>query len=134
MPALNPSAASPGGTSAGSNRRRHARRPIAGIQATLRSPGDVKVLDLSLTGLATEVPGEIQPGEHCFLELRHDRHRVVVETVVKWASVTRVERGAGRLVPMFRAGMAFVDIERQDEGGIWDWILTEAEDHLLPMT
>ena len=114
------------------DRRRRPRRVIPGIEATLRSPGDVKVLDLSLTGLATEVPGELQPGQHCFLSLRHDRHCAMVETVVKWAGINRMERRFGRLIPMFRAGMVFVDIERQDTGGIWDWILTEAEKRSLP--
>lgn len=134
MGASRTTSASGGPTDRWYDRRRGARRVIPGIEATLRSPGDVRVLDVSLTGLATEVPGELAPGQHCFISLRHDRHTVMVETVVKWAGVNRMERRFGRLIPMYRAGMVFVDIEREDSGGIWDWILTEAEEQALPRT
>ncbi|MFN7940980.1 MAG: PilZ domain-containing protein [Thermoanaerobaculia bacterium] len=113
------------------DRRRHPRRQIAGIQGTLRSPGDLTVLDISLTGLSAEAAGEIDPGQHCFLELVHQRHRVHIEAIVRWTSVTRVERRSDRFVPVFRAGLSFVDTDRDDSGGIWDWILTESEDRSL---
>ena len=74
------------------NGRRAPRRQIDGVLGTRRSPGDLTVLDLSLTGLAAEAIGEIAPGERCFVELVHQGHRVHVEAVVRWASVTRVER------------------------------------------
>ena len=107
------------------DRRRAPRRQIDGVLGTRRSPGDLTVLDLSLTGLAAEAVGEIAPGQHCFLELVHERHRVHVEAVVRWASVTRVERQSDRFVPVFRAGLAFVEVDRDDSGGIWDWLLPE---------
>jgi hypothetical protein len=108
-----------------SDRRRAARRRITGVTGTRRSPGDLTVLDLSLTGLAAEAIGEIAPGERCFVELVHQGHRVHVEAVVRWASVTRVERSADRFIPVFRAGLSFVAIDRDESGGIWDWILPE---------
>lgn len=112
-------------TAAPSDRRRAARRRVTGVTGTRRSPGDLTVLDLSLTGLAAEAIGEIAPGEHCFVELVHQGHRVNVEAVVRWASVTRVERSADRFIPVFRTGLAFVAIDRDDSGGIWDWILPD---------
>lgn len=105
------------------DRRRAPRRQIAGVLGTRRSPGDLTVLDLSLTGLAAEAIGEIVPGERCFVELIHQGHRVNVEAVVRWASVTRVERSADRFIPVFRTGLSFVEIDRDDSGGIWDWIV-----------
>ena len=108
---------------AGADRRRDPRRPISGVLGTRRSPGDLTVLDLSVSGLAAEAVGEIAPGQHCFVELVHQNHRAHVEAVVRWASVTRVERRDDRFVPVFRAGLAFIDIDRDDSGGIWDWIL-----------
>lgn len=109
------------------DRRRYPRRVIPGIEATLRSPGDVKVFDLSLTGMAAEVAQQMRPGEHCFLELRHRQDRAVVETVVKWSSTKKVGREIDLLMPKFLAGMSFIDIDREGVGGIWDCILTEAE-------
>src|SRR5262245_10969765 len=107
------------------NHRRYPRRAISGISGTLPSPGDVEVLDVSVTGIAAEISGEVKTGDHCFLELRHGRDRAMVEAVVKWSSVRRVEREPDRLVLKFRAGMAFVDIDRDGAGGIWQCILTE---------
>ncbi len=123
--------ASAGPRAGSADRRRYPRRAIPGIEGTLRSPGDVRILELSLTGLSAEVSSEIQPGEHCFLELRHHHDTkhdsAMVEAIVKWTAVRGVEREANRLVPRFCAGMAFVDIDRDGTGGIWDCILTEAE-------
>jgi hypothetical protein len=104
-------------------RRRAPRRKIDGVLGSRRTPGDLTVLDLSLTGLAAEAVGELIPGQHCFFELVHKCYRVQVEAVVRWASVTRVERQRDRLEPVFRAGLSFVDIYREESGGIWDWIL-----------
>lgn len=107
--------------------RRFPRRAVSGIQGTLRSPGDVKVLDLSLIGLAAELSADVKPGDHCFLELRHGRSRAMVETVVKWRSLPRIVREPGWPPLTFRAGMAFVDIDRDGPEGIWSCILPEAE-------
>ena len=90
------------------------------------SPGDVQVLDVSLTGLALESPKPLAPGEHCFLELRHDHHTVSVEAEVRWAYAYRIDKTDDSLQPVFRAGVSFVDIVREDAGGIWDWLLVEA--------
>jgi hypothetical protein len=107
--------------------RRFPRRAVTGIEGTLRSPGDVKVIDLSVIGLAAELSTEVKTGDHCFLELRHGRDRAMVETVVKWKSLPRLVRDPGRPPLAFRAGMAFVDIDRDGSGGIWSCILPEAE-------
>lgn len=108
---------------AAAERRRAPRRQIPGVLGTRRWPGDLTVLDLSLTGLAAESVGELIPGQHCFFELVHRCYAVQVEAVVRWASVTRVERKNDRLEPVFRAGLSFVDVYREESGGIWDWIL-----------
>lgn len=85
----------------------------------------MKVLDLSLTGLSAEVAGEVTTGEHCFLELRHGRCVAMVEAEVKWSAARLVERETDRPVMRFFAGMAFVDIDRDDSSGIWSCILPE---------
>lgn len=110
------------------DRRGSPRRQVEGVLGTRRSPGDFTVLDLSLTGLAAEAEGELAPGQHCFLELVHQQHRAHIEAVVRWASVTRVERRSDRFVPVFRAGLSFVDIDLDDTGGIWNWILPAPEE------
>ena len=98
---------------------------MPGIEGTLRSPGDVRVVELSVTGLSAELAREVKPGDHCFLELRHGRSRAMVETVVKWSALPRIQREAGRPPLAFLTGMAFVDIDHDGTDPLWECILPE---------
>jgi hypothetical protein len=109
------------------DRRRYPRRKVPGIVGTLRSPDDVRVLDLSVTGLSAELADEVRPGQHCYLELRYGGSRATVETVVKWSKLPRIQRDASRPPLAFVAGMAFVDIARDSTDGLWGCILPESE-------
>jgi hypothetical protein len=109
------------------NRRRVARHPIPGVEATLRAPSDVKVLNLSLFGLALEAPAHLPVGSRVCLELRHGNDRVNVEVAVRWSSVFRMERLRGTFVPISRAGVVFCDIHREAAAGIWEWICVPPE-------
>lgn len=106
-------------------RRRYRRARIPGIRATHRTLDDVEVVDLSLAGMALEAPGEFEPGDHCFFELRHGEHTVNVEAEVRWASAYRVRRTETSLEPVFRLGVSFVDILKDETGGIWSWLLVD---------
>lgn len=107
------------------DRRRFQRARIPGIHGSQNLPGDIRVLDLSLGGMAMETRAELEPGQRCFLELRHENHTVSVEAEVRWSSAFRVEREPDALRPVFRVGVSFVDIVRDGPGGIWDWLLVE---------
>ena len=109
-------------TTAGQERRRVGRHPIRGVEGTLRAPGDVKVLDVGLFGLAVQAAGELPVGETLCLELRHGNARVNVEVEVRWTSVSQVVRDRGRLLPLSTAGVEFRDIYREGDSGIWEWI------------
>ena len=111
---------------AGSERRRVGRRPIRGVEATLRTPGDVKVIDVGVFGMAIETAADLPPGSKLFLELRHGSHKASVEVQVRWRSVSQVVRTRGTLVPLSRAGVEFSEIYRDRAGGIWDFILVPA--------
>ena len=109
-------------TTAGLERRRVGRHPIRGVEGTLRTPGDVKVLDVGLYGLSVQAAAILPVGETLCLELRHGAARVNVEVAVRWSSVSQMVRQRGTLVPLSTAGVEFRDIYREDDGGIWDWI------------
>ena len=97
---------------------------MPGIEASLRSPGDVKVLDVGLYGMAIEAPAaDLDIGRPVCLEMRHGRHVVSVEGVVRWCSAQRMVRERGKFLPLLRAGLEFREIHRDDEGGIWEWIM-----------
>ncbi len=107
------------------DRRRHFRASVSDISATLHSPGDVEILDLSLSGMAIEAPGEIETGDRCFLELRHQGHAVSMEVEVRWTSVLRMERLRNTLLPVFRAGVAFIEVLPDSQGGLFDWLIVD---------
>jgi len=109
--------------STGSERRRVGRRAIPGIEATLRAPGDVKVLDLGVFGMAIEAIADVEPGSTVFLELKHGGHTANVEVAVRWRSVGRVVRDRGTLMPLARAGVEFREVYRDRPGGIFDYIM-----------
>jgi hypothetical protein len=107
----------------GRERRRVERRSIPGIEATCRSPGDVRVIDVSLYGMSIETAGDLEVGRSLCLEVRHGKHRANVEVAVRWQSACRVERARNALLPVWRAGVEFVDVYRESNGGIWDWVM-----------
>ncbi len=109
----------------GRNRRRHLRARIPEISATLHSPGDVEVLDLSLAGMAIKASADLEPGDHCFLELRHHKHSVCLEVEVRWTSVMGVEFVHDRLLPFYQAGVAFLEIVPDREPGIFEWLVVD---------
>lgn len=111
----------------GAERRRVGRRAIPSVVATLRTPGDVKVIDVGVFGLAIEANVELPKGERVCLELRHGSQVANVEATVRWSSVSRVARDRGTLVPVSRAGVQFSDIYRDRQGGIWDYILVPGD-------
>jgi hypothetical protein len=97
------------------------RRPIPGIVATLHTPGDVRVLDLCVYGMSLEAAADVEVGGTFCLEMRHGVHRANVEVAVRWRSVSRMERRRGRLLPVSRVGVEFLEVLRDPPGGIWDW-------------
>lgn len=112
-------------TGQSSDRRRHLRANISEISGTLHSPGDVEVLDLSLSGMAIEAATELEKGDRCFLELRHHGHSVSLEVEVRWASVLRVERLRDTFMPVFRAGVAFLEVLPDREAGLFEWLVVD---------
>ena len=104
--------------------RRCERHRVPGISGTLGAPGDVRVLDLSLFGMAFESPSPLRVGERCFIELRHDRHSVSVELAIRWCSSRpRTEKNEKTGESSYRVGACFVDILRDEsDSGIWRWI------------
>lgn len=102
--------------------RRHGRHTIEGIVGTLRAPGDVEVRDVGLYGMSLRVAGELEVGDRHFLELQHHGHKVNVEVEIRWVVVHRKSE-RGQVETACHAGVEFIDIHRDDTGGIWDWIL-----------
>jgi hypothetical protein len=95
------------------------RFPVQGIWGTLRFPQDVRVLNLSRSGIQFETQEPLPVGQSCFLELRHHAEAASIEIEVRWTE-TEPERAVGG--GPYRVGARFVDIFRDHGGGLWDGI------------
>ena len=101
-------------------RRRYGRFPVSGIHGSLKRAGDLKLLDLSRTGISFETSHPITVGGNYFLELRYGEATVNLEVAVKWCSLRGlVQDDEGVEQPVYQAGAVFVDILRDAPKGLW---------------
>lgn len=103
-------------------KKRHFQRfPVEHIEGTLRTPGDLEILDLSQTGLAFETELPVEAESRSELELRYRNQGVRVSVVIRWARPERREEGR----QIYRAGAEFLRVIEKDDTGLWDFILAE---------
>jgi hypothetical protein len=95
--------------------RSYPRYPVHGVYATLRSPSDVRLLNLSRVGMAIETSRSLTVGDSYFLELRSRQGSVHVEAQVRWCQMCNAWYEEAR--PLFRAGLSFREIE--SGAGLW---------------
>jgi hypothetical protein len=101
-------------------RRRWGRFPVSGIRGSLKTTGDVTLLDLSRTGISFETSNPITVGGSYFLELRYGQAQVNLEVLVKWCAMRGTVRDDdGEDHAIYQAGAGFVDILRDAPGGLW---------------
>jgi hypothetical protein len=99
--------------------RRHTRYPVAGIYGSLRSPFDVRVINLSREGMALETAEPLQPGETQFVEVRHRGQNVSFEVSVRWCRRRGGDPDAASEA-LYHAGVSFLDMYPPRPGGFWD--------------
>lgn len=103
------------------DQRRYSRFPVQGIYGSLRTPRDVRVLNLSRSGVSFETTEKVSEGENCFLELRFHAEVASLEVKILWV-MTREGDGSGGSaseVPVYQAGGTFIDIHRDRADGFW---------------
>jgi hypothetical protein len=108
-----------------SEQRRHTRFPVQGIFGSLRSPRDIRVVNLSRSGIAFETSEDLAVGESCFLELRHHTDAASIEILVEWSEPAG--NPAALRKPVFLVGARFVDVFRDTGGGFWEAIAAHPE-------
>ena len=107
-----------------SNDRREVRFPVEGVQGSLKTPGDVRAINLSRRGVAFETSHKLTVGETYFLELRYRSHVVSVEIDLRWCS--RRSPPTADEPAVYRAGGPFVDIVRDAPNGLWGALVSGA--------
>jgi len=100
--------------------RQYARYSVEGAFARLASPMDVKILNLSRTGIALETTQPLLVGEQYVLDMEQRGRSITLEVRVRWClPMGSYRTPAGRDVGLFRAGGSFVEVAAA-AGGIWD--------------
>ena len=105
------------------NRRRHPRYRSSEIEATLDSPGDCRVINLSSSGICFETGRGLTVGENYFLEVHFQGMSASLEIAVKWCSLRPpIQNSDGTETTVARSGASFIDIQRDSPVGFWDLI------------
>lgn len=103
-------------------KKRHFQRfPVEHIEGTLHSPGDLRILDLSQTGLAFETEFPVEEGSRPEVELRYRRQGVRVAVAIRWTQPERREKDR----QIYRSGAEFLRVMEKSDTGLWDFILAE---------
>jgi c-di-GMP-binding flagellar brake protein YcgR len=110
------------------DRRRHRRYDVEDVRGNLLFTTEVRILNLSLTGMAIETDVFLKVEGRYHLKIRSNEHPLDLEVVVKWCHLDRTERRPdGDVAPVYKAGLDFKDVlgERARE------ILAFIEDHIV---
>ncbi len=90
------------------DQRRHQRYDVGGVRANLMLPLDVKVVDMSLTGLRIESPIALGSGGRYNLTLRREHEMIQLHTDLQWCRLARTEPDAmGEPAPVYETGFDF---------------------------
>lgn len=113
-------------------KRSFERIPVHTVTGTLRHPGDIRVLDLSRTGMAFATSERLEVGADYELELEYRHQSVKLAVIVRWVERQESERqeGAGEHAQAeppgggerHHVGAEFVTVLEKAPTGMWDWI------------
>jgi len=119
-----PNAARTDATVPYSTERCEVRFPVEGVQGSLKTPGDVRAINLSRRGVAFETTHKLTVGDTYFLELRYRGQVVNVEIDLRWCS--RSSPPTEDQPAVYRAGGPFVDVVRDVPDGLWGSLISGA--------
>jgi hypothetical protein len=99
-------------------RRRFGRREVEGIEGSLYSSSDAKVVDISVDGLSIETNRSLRVGVQIPLSIGWKQRAMPLQGEVIWCSLVGTWRNELRdVLPVYRAGVRF---EWQKDEGVTD--------------
>ena len=114
-------------SSESAGRRRHRRYEVAGLGGRLVVPMEVRVVNLSLGGMALETNDYLQFGRSYSVNLDHNGHRVTLVATVAWCKLRHTKKNpSGDVVPVFRAGLRFQVLSGERLHELWQIIRDHA--------
>ncbi|MCP3959191.1 MAG: PilZ domain-containing protein [bacterium] len=95
-------------------KRRHHRYDVKDVRANLMLPLEVRVLDMSLTGLRIESPIALSVGAKYNLTLRREYDVIQLQTDLQWCRLVRTEPDAlGEAAPVYEVGLDYQEVLSQ---------------------
>jgi hypothetical protein len=108
-------------------RRRHRRFEVAGLGGRLVVPMEVRVVNLSLGGMALETNDYLQFGRRYTVNLDNGQRRVTLNATVAWCKLRQTKKNpSGEVVPVYRAGLRFQVLAGERLHELWEIISDHA--------
>lgn len=121
---------------AGSERRRHPRYEVSGLRGSLVVPIEIRVINLSLGGMALETHSYLQFGRAYNLRLEGAGRSLALSGTVAWCSLKGTRKSEhGEVLPVYRAGLRFEELGGERSRELWELIrghvVVDVEDSVL---
>jgi len=108
-------------------RRRYRRFEVAGLGGRLVVPMEVRVINLSLGGMALETNGYLQFGRRYSVKLDNGGRRATLIATVAWCKLRGTRKNPrGEVVPVYRAGLRFQVLAGERLHELWEIIRDHA--------
>ena len=105
------------------SRRRYPRYEVVGLGGNLVVPMEVRVLNLSLGGMALETHDYLRFGRHYTVNLDHLGRRVTLVATVAWCKLRGTRKqSSGEVAPVYRAGLRFQVLSGERLQELWEII------------
>jgi len=116
--------------------RRYPRYEVAGLGGHLVVPIHIRVINVSLGGMALETNSYLQFGRAYTLKLEGGEQSLSLTGTVAWCSLRKTTKSPdGEFLPVYRAGLRFEALSGERSRDLWDLIrshaLVEIEDSVL---
>lgn len=119
-----------------SEQRRYPRYEVAGLGGHLVVPIQIRVINVSLGGMALETNSYLQFGRGYTVRLEGGGQSLSLTGTVAWCSLRETTKSLeGEILPVYRAGLQFEALSGEYSRELWDLIrrhaLIEIEDSVL---
>jgi len=97
-------------------RRQHKRFPLdcSGINGKMPLASNIKILDISIGGLSIETERRLNIHNDYSLKIENNGKTLSIKGIIMWSVLVRGEEDEkGNIVPIYRAGMKFINVATQ---------------------
>lgn len=103
--------------------RRYDRFSVEGINCAILSATEVEILNMSLGGIALLANGRLDMGKEYTLKLEEGGRICAIRGTIVWSVLSGTRRNSrGEMVPLYKAGLRFKDVQSEKMNEILDFI------------